>query len=134
MKKSSVHTILLIEEDPNLRLMAKMMLEEKQYEVTVAENSDVGLSRFSEGRYDLVILDFTLPDKRARILIETFKATIQQSKQACLLFVMNSDIDARGPGPFVEMGADNAFSPTSDWFLEMDKLISEARKPAKKKA
>jgi len=61
-KKQSAR-ILLVEDDPNLSMVIHDYLEMMDYETTVCKDGEEGLSEFSNGKYDLVILDIMMPKK-----------------------------------------------------------------------
>jgi DNA-binding response OmpR family regulator len=52
--------ILVVEDDPSISLGLRMNLEAEGYDVTVAEDGEVGLTRARE-RWDLIVLDVMLP-------------------------------------------------------------------------
>lgn len=53
--------ILIVEDEPNMRLGLKDNLEFEGYEVDVAEDGETGLNKISENIYNLVLLDVMLP-------------------------------------------------------------------------
>jgi DNA-binding response OmpR family regulator len=53
--------ILIIEDEPNMRLGLKDNLEFEGYEVDFTEDGETGLKNILEGNYDLVLLDVMLP-------------------------------------------------------------------------
>tara|TARA_R110002096_G_scaffold332392_3_gene526422 strand:- start:544 stop:936 length:393 start_codon:yes stop_codon:yes gene_type:complete len=54
--------ILVIEDDELARESVTLMLEERGYEVEMADDGDVGLKMFAESQYDLVITDLIMPE------------------------------------------------------------------------
>jgi DNA-binding response OmpR family regulator len=56
---SSLHVnrILIIDDDPELLLTARMFLEQAGYQVTVLSDPEKIVARIRENRYDLVLLD-----------------------------------------------------------------------------
>jgi len=56
--------ILLIEDEPGMRLTADMILKDLGYNVILAENGKEGLKIFKEApdRYDLILLDMIMPE------------------------------------------------------------------------
>jgi DNA-binding response OmpR family regulator len=56
-----MNKILIVEDEPNMRLGLKDNLEFEGYEVTIAEDGETGLKNILEGDYDLVLLDVMLP-------------------------------------------------------------------------
>ena len=55
--------ILLVEDDPGLRLTLTHRLVSEGYEVETAADGEEGLARAATGGFDLVILDVMLPRK-----------------------------------------------------------------------
>jgi DNA-binding response OmpR family regulator len=56
-----MNKILIVEDEPNMRLGLKDNLEFEGYEVDLAEDGDAGLKYILEGDYSLVLLDVMLP-------------------------------------------------------------------------
>jgi DNA-binding response OmpR family regulator len=54
-------SILIIEDEPAMQLGLKDNLELEGYQVTVADDGQVGLEKLKTGNYDLVLLDVMLP-------------------------------------------------------------------------
>lgn len=54
--------ILIVEDEPNMRLGLKDNLEFEGYEVDIAEEGNLGLSKILGNPYDLVLLDVMLPN------------------------------------------------------------------------
>ena len=61
--KKQTARILLVEDDPNLSMVIHDYLEMLDYKTTVCKDGEEGLSEFSNGKYDLVILDIMMPKK-----------------------------------------------------------------------
>jgi DNA-binding response OmpR family regulator len=55
--------LLTIEDDDDVRLMLKMVLEDEGYLVSEAASAEAGLERFAADKPDLVLVDLKLPDK-----------------------------------------------------------------------
>ena len=69
----AVESILVIDDDPDVRAFISESLAEQGYRVTDAADGKLGLSAFAAGRPDLVVLDFIMPglsgaDVASRIL------------------------------------------------------------------
>src|SRR3954468_11722266 len=56
-------TILIIDDEMAIRESLQTLLELEDYQVHTAETGEEGLSRIAEHPFDLVLLDFALPDK-----------------------------------------------------------------------
>jgi DNA-binding response OmpR family regulator len=57
-------TLLLIEDDPDMRLVLRMVLEDEDFRVIEAGNAADGMEAFEREQPDLVLLDLRLPDRR----------------------------------------------------------------------
>ena len=55
--------ILVIDDDPDLQVSVKKVLESKSYEVLSAFDGDEGLKKVVEEKPDLIILDVIMPGK-----------------------------------------------------------------------
>jgi signal transduction histidine kinase/DNA-binding response OmpR family regulator len=53
--------ILLVEDTPDNVLLIRAFLKSEPLDLDVAENGAVGLERFGQGRYDLVLMDMQMP-------------------------------------------------------------------------
>lgn len=55
--------ILIIDDQPNLRLLVSKILEIEGYEVTTAANGDEGVAMAKTNKPDLILLDVMMPKK-----------------------------------------------------------------------
>jgi DNA-binding response OmpR family regulator len=55
------HKILLVEDDKNLGTVVRDFLKLKGFDIILADDGEKGLEMFSEGGYDLCLLDVMLP-------------------------------------------------------------------------
>jgi DNA-binding response OmpR family regulator len=58
---SSVGSVLIIDDEAEIRESLRTLLELEGYEVDVAGSADEGASRLGERAFDLVLLDLALP-------------------------------------------------------------------------
>jgi len=54
--------ILIVEDEPSMRMGLQDNLEFEGYEIDTADEGDTGLKKIMENRYDLVLLDVMLPN------------------------------------------------------------------------
>src|SRR5687768_3683959 len=66
-------TILIIEDDDQLRRMLVATLTKEGYEVRAAQNGVDGMARFNESKPDLVITDLIMPQKEGLETIQEMK-------------------------------------------------------------
>lgn len=57
-----MHSLLLIEDDPGIRLVLRQALEDEGYDVREAESGAEGIRLVHGGQIDCVLLDLRLPD------------------------------------------------------------------------
>lgn len=62
-EQSAPGSILIIDDEAAIRESLQTLLEFDNYEVTVAATAEDGMTRWAERPYDLLLLDFALPDK-----------------------------------------------------------------------
>jgi two-component system alkaline phosphatase synthesis response regulator PhoP len=67
--------ILLVEDDPDLTSLLKLHFNSHLYTLTSSPNGHDALKQVTEGKFDLIILDITLPDIGGMELCKTFRAT-----------------------------------------------------------
>jgi len=53
--------LLLVEDDPSIRMMMGLRLRMKGFEVDEAENGKLGMEAALKGEYDLVLMDMHMP-------------------------------------------------------------------------
>src|SRR5215472_949661 len=59
----SMGTVLIIDDESAIRESLQTLLELEAYEVDTASDGGEGLARLAERPYDLVLLDFAMPDR-----------------------------------------------------------------------
>lgn len=65
--------ILVIDDEKDILLMVKKMMERSGYEVDIALNGEQGLRLFKQHDFDLIITDIIMPDKEGIELIMELK-------------------------------------------------------------
>src|SRR5215467_2516540 len=67
-------TILIIDDEAGIRESLETLLEFEGYSVESAETGEEGLARLSERSFDLVLLDFALPDRNGLEVLSEIRA------------------------------------------------------------
>lgn len=65
--------ILLVDDDPNFRSMATTVLKEKGFTAICAPSAADAIIEFKSSKYDLLMIDGSLPDNDGLSLIEEFR-------------------------------------------------------------
>jgi CheY-like chemotaxis protein len=68
-------SILIVDDDENLRIMTADLLRAAGHSVDAAEDARAGLALYSVVRHDLVITDILMPDMDGLELIEALRKT-----------------------------------------------------------
>jgi len=72
--------IMIVDDDPILRLVASEMLSQHGYAVSEAEDGEVALRKMALARPDLVILDMLMPNKEGIETIRDIKRRWPETK------------------------------------------------------
>jgi DNA-binding NtrC family response regulator len=67
-------TLLVVDDDPTIRMAVKMFFEGKQFEVVAAGSMSEAQIAFRSRRPDAAVIDYVLPDGDALQLLERFRA------------------------------------------------------------
>ena len=95
-------TLLLIEDDPEMRLALRLALEDEDYRVVEAANGERGLASFNEEAPDLVLLDLRLPDRRGLDVCREIRA-----QSIVPIIIVTAQTDTHDLVAGLEAGADD---------------------------
>jgi DNA-binding NtrC family response regulator len=73
-------SILIIDDDEQIRQLLQQMLQGAGYETVVAENGKVGMKCYRQNRPDLVITDLIMPEKEGMETIVELKKEYSDAK------------------------------------------------------
>jgi DNA-binding response OmpR family regulator len=71
---SAIRTILLVDDDPEIRNGLRAVLEGRGYRTLVAGDGNAGLAIAEREQPDLVIVDMMMPKKSGFLVMETLKS------------------------------------------------------------
>lgn len=111
-------TILLVEDDPSIREIAKLGLQEAGFAVDTAADGDEALIRFRHDQPDLVVLDIMLPKRDGLEVCRTIRA------ESAVPVVM---LTARGDAIDVVVGLESGADDYVTKPFEMPILIARIR-------
>jgi len=95
VKSEEIKTILIIEDEDDIRIFATRVLELEGYRVVGAGNGGDGLKLLREQRIDLVLLDLRLPGIDGWSVMEQMKSEPRLSKIPVLVFTASVGEAAR---------------------------------------
>ena len=73
--------ILVVDDDENIRIVFKMNLENRGYEVDSAANGQEALDKASRRFYNIALIDIKLPDMEGTALLDTFNEKLPKMKK-----------------------------------------------------
>ena len=95
--------VLLIEDDPRLAPLIQDMLEEERIDVDVARDGGSGVQAALSGGYDVLVVDWMLPDQDGPSICRTVRSA--QLPVGILMLTARSQVEDRVKG--LNMGADD---------------------------
>jgi DNA-binding response OmpR family regulator len=99
-----MNRILVVEDDPSIRLGLEDTLTAKGYEVEVVSRGVEGAERAASGRFDLVVLDVMLPDIDGFEVCRRIRNSAARGVAVIMLSARGAELDrVRG----LELGADD---------------------------
>jgi CheY-like chemotaxis protein len=83
-------TILVIDDEDDVRLAVKMLLTHSGYSVVDANGGKAGLALLKKQKFDLVICDFFMPEMNGRQVIESIAKNPKLKGQKVVLLTVAS--------------------------------------------
>ena len=125
MENNKLH-ILVVDDDDRIRSLLKEYLNENNFIVSTAENSEEAKKKLSYLKFDIVILDVMMPGQSGYELTEEVKKNI---KVPIILLTAKGEVENRIKG--LELGADDyigkPFEP-KELLLRIKNIIKNANK------
>ena len=125
MENNKLH-ILVVDDDDRIRSLLKEYLNENNFIVSTAENSEEAKKKLSYLKFDIVILDVMMPGQSGYELTEEIKKNI---KVPIILLTAKGEVENRIKG--LELGADDyigkPFEP-KELLLRIKNIIKNTNK------
>ena len=99
----TARTVLVVEDEPDVRLAARLLLEGAGYAVIEARGGEEALERVGKTRVDAVFLDLRLPGIDGWSVLEALRAPTGSSLPPVIILSAQTDPSAVARG--VELGA-----------------------------
>jgi len=114
--------ILIVDDDPDIRLVLERQLKKEGYETVSASDGDSGLEAVRRENPNLIILDLMLPKMTGYKVCESIKSSDKYKKIPVIMFTGKEEFMAEELGK--SFGADIYLKKT----LNQDEVISAAKK------
>ena len=119
----NLRRILYIEDDQGLARLLQRRLERQRFEVDVAFNGKDGLEQLKRSSYDLILLDYNLPDVNGIEVLKQLMPPIQYPP----VIILTTSGDERVALQALEMGAaDYAVKDTGQFYFDLLPAIMQA--------
>lgn len=82
-------TILIIDDEPQLRKLLTIVLETQEYKVITADTAKLGIAMAATHKPDLILLDIELPDRNGIAVLQDLREWYQQA--VIMLSVVNTE-------------------------------------------
>ena len=90
-RMNSLRTVLIIDDDPNIRETLQIVLEGRGYQVLSATNGEAGIAKALKERPHLIIVDMMMPKASGFVVTERLKQQHQLSIPIIMLTANESD-------------------------------------------
>ncbi len=96
VKSRKAKTVLIIEDEAEVRHFASRVLEFEGYRVLEAETAEEGLELVRRDGISLVLLDLRLPGQDGWVVLEQMKGNAELSAIPVIVFTASAGISQRG--------------------------------------
>ena len=94
-KRRETKTVLIIEDEADIRNFASRVLELEGYRALQAEDGDEGLQLARENELSLVLLDLRLPGRDGLAVLREMKSAAELSAIPVIVFSASAGVDIR---------------------------------------
>lgn len=96
--------ILVVDDEKDARTLIRTLLEEESYLVTEAKDGKEGLAKLKKKTFDLVLIDFFMPEMSGRELAERIKRN-SKTKNTKFAFLTVAQFSEKGKKELEKMGS-----------------------------
>jgi CheY-like chemotaxis protein len=93
--KTIKKSVLLVDDEENIRELVKALMEEEGYNVKTAENGKKALEMLHKEKFDLILLDFFMPGMSGREVAEEIRKDVKL-KDSKLAFLTVAEFGKQG--------------------------------------
>lgn len=93
-KSASAGRVLLIEDEPHIRALARMILEDAGYDIDEAGDGDQGVAAIKARPHDVIVLDIMMPGRDGYGVLEAIES--MPSRKGTPVIVVTAKHDPRG--------------------------------------
>ena len=119
--------ILVVDDEPDLRDALQLLLEAKGYEIVTASGGADALEILGKDKFDLVVLDYFMPEMTGRDVADKIRSDPQLKDQKIAFLTVavfgdvgREDLEALGALDYIQKPFDN-----DDFVKRIKKMIGE---------
>lgn len=86
--------ILLVDDEPDIIMLSKALLENNGYEVVSARNGNECLKKLKEEKFDLILLDVMMPGDNGWIVCKKIKSDEKTKDIPVVMFTVRTEPEA----------------------------------------
>lgn len=120
--------ILLVDDEPGIRLTLSMLLEEEGYRVIAAEDGRHALERLRESRPDLIITDYMMPYLSGLELIKAVR--VQPDHAGIPILLMSAALPSNVDPDAIDVAFVHKPADLKQLFELIEQLLNEASRSA----
>lgn len=120
MVDANTKNILVVEDNADNADLATWMLEDANYGVTVAQTAEAGLELLESNRYDLILMDISLPGIDGKEAIRQIRSNPSISATPIIALTAHAVLNERDA--IMASGADEIVTKPIDEDLLLEKL------------
>ncbi len=110
--------VLIIEDDLDTQEFLQKRLKEKCFAVDVASSGESGMRKFRDIAYDIILLDYTLPNKNGFAVIQEIRTLEDESRKNTPIIMISVTNELLNKVAALEYGADD-YIPKPFFFAEL---------------
>jgi len=118
--------VLLVEDSPTNQLLARGLLEEAGYEVTIVDNGEESVTAVVDGAFDLVLMDVLLPGIDGCEATRQIRIQQQTAESAVPVLAMTGELGPEEYSRCVESGMDACLGKPLD-LEQLDAALASIR-------
>lgn len=126
MKKAD-HTILVVDDDPDISMMLKLMLEYKGYSVVILEKVEETMKTLQKGGINMAIIDMLLSGMSGTDICSEIRKSSDRTIAGCPVLMISAHPNAREI--CLQAGADDFISKPFDMSDILSKISTLVNKP-----
>jgi DNA-binding NtrC family response regulator len=118
------NSILFVDDDPDLREIVTDQLSASGYEVDSAEDGEVAIDKLQQKKYEVVLLDITMPNKNGMDVLQFAK----DNSLGCKVIMLTGMVGLSIAIESIKLGASDYITKP----YNMDYLLSSIRRALEK--